>query len=102
MWCHSGGRERGWHGLFFVCVLLWWERAWVALSPQTVHLAHCHTAAHAPTRGPQLSLVHTSTNHRQAVLTVTGIMGRQRHAWSGMAKKGGGRGGGGVERVVGV
>ena len=46
-----------------------------------------HRPAH-----PRLSLVHTSTNHRSAVLTVTGIMGTQRHAWSGMAW-GGRRGG---------
>ena len=39
-----------------------------------------HRPAH-----PRLSLVHTSTNHGSAVLTVTGIMGTQRHAWSGMA-----------------
>ena len=38
------------------CVLLW-ESAWVALSPQLVHLAECHTAAHAPTREQALSLV---------------------------------------------
>ena len=30
--------------------VLLWESAWEALSPQTVHLAHCHTAAHAQTR----------------------------------------------------
>ena len=40
------------------CVLLW-ESAWVALSPQLVHLAECHTATHAPTREQALSLVES-------------------------------------------
>ena len=69
------------------------------VSPQTVHLAHCHTAAHAPTRDPPTSLVLPSTNHRPTVLTVTGIMERQRHAWSGMAKRGVRVGGVGGEKL---
>ena len=72
-------------------------RGWRCLLSETVHLAHCHTATHAPTRGPELSLVQTSTNPRPAVLTVTGIMGRQIHAWSGM-----GEGGGVVEVLEGL
>ena len=31
----------------------------MALSPQLVHLAECHTAAHAPTREQALSLVES-------------------------------------------
>ena len=63
------GRVRGWRCLLSSCT-------WPSATP-------------LPTHQPASKRSHwsrASTNHKPPVLTVTGIIGRLRHAWSGVAE----------------